>query len=146
MKFNWGTGIALFFSAFVLAMLGLVFASSAHDPGLVQKDYYNLDINYQAHLEKKQNTASLAALPQVVFQGSDKIVAIKFPADMHVTEGTARFYRSSTPGDDFVINLKDKESLAVPVEKLAAGRWHVELDWGAADGRKFYWETTVNVM
>ena len=144
MKFNWGTGIALFFGAFVVTMIGLVLASSAYDPGLVQKNYYDLDLNYQARLEKKQNAAALPALPQVAFRGSDKTVAIQFPAGMNVADGTARFYRSATTGDDFTVNIKNTGSLAVPAQKLAAGRWHVEFDWEAGD-KKYYWETTVNI-
>ena len=144
MKFNWGTGIALVYGAFVLAMIGIVFASRKHDPGLVQKDYYNLDLNYQAHLEKKQNTATLALLPQVQFKGAAKTVAIQFPSGMNVTDGTARFYRPATTGDDFTVNIKNTDALEVPAGNLASGRWYVEFDWEAG-GKKYFWETTVHI-
>ena len=60
MKFNWGTGIALAYGIFALSMVGVVFASRKHDPGLVQKNYYDLDLNYQARMDKKQNAWALA--------------------------------------------------------------------------------------
>ena len=60
MKFNWGTGIALVYGAFALIMVGVVIRSRQYDPGLVSKDYYNLDLNYQEHFDKKQNAANLA--------------------------------------------------------------------------------------
>ena len=145
MKFNWGTGIALVYGTFVLAMITIVFASRRHDPGLVQKDYYDLDLNYQGHLEKKQNTATLPLLPQVQFKGTDKTVAIQFPAGMNVTDGTARFYRPATTHDDFTVNIKNTGALEVPAESLASGRWYIEFDWEAG-GKKYFWETTVNVI
>lgn len=62
---NWGTGIVIFFVFFALSMISLVVATTRHPPQLVQKDYYALDLNYQAHLEKKQNMATLGTQPQV---------------------------------------------------------------------------------
>lgn len=145
MTFNWGTGIALFFGTFVLAMIGLVLASGRHDPGLMQKDYYDLDIHYQARLEKRQNTAALGTPPEVHFSKTDQTVAVRFPAGMNVAEGTAKFYRSSTTGDDFTVNIRNTGALDVPADKLAPGRWHVEFDW-EADGKNYFWETTVNII
>lgn len=145
MKLNWGTGIALVYGTFVLAMTGLVFASRKHDPGLVQKDYYNLDLHYQAHIEKKQNAAALPLLPAVQFREANKTVAIQFPSGMNVTDGTARFYRPATTGDDFTVDIKNADLLEVPAGNLAAGRWYVEFDWEAG-GKKYFWETTVNVI
>ena len=63
MKFNFGTGIALVYGIFAVGMVTMVIISRGEDPGLVQKDYYNLDLNYQAHLTGKQNTAALTAQP-----------------------------------------------------------------------------------
>lgn len=142
MKFNWGTGIALFYSAFALMMVGAaVIASRNHDPGLVQKNYYDLDLNYQAHLEKKQNAAALAALPQVRFNAQASSIALQFPAEMKAS-GRAKFYRSATTKDDFSVKIENANALEIPAAKLASGRWHLELDWEAGD-KKYFWETTI---
>ena len=63
MKLNWGTGIAMVYITFAVSMVGVVFASRKHDPGLVQKDYYELDLNYQDRLERKQHAAALTEKP-----------------------------------------------------------------------------------
>jgi nitrogen fixation protein FixH len=145
MKLNWGTGIAFFYGAFALTMVGAALgASRRHDPGLVQKNYYDLDLNYQAHLEKKQNAATLSAVPQVRFNAQANSIALQFPPEMMAT-GTARFYRSATTKDDFSVKIENANALEIPAAKLAPGRWHVELDW-ETDGKKFFWETTINIF
>lgn len=145
MKFNWGTGIALFYGIFALSMVGVVFASRRHDPGLMQKNYYDLDLNYQARLDKKQNAANLAELPTVRFDASVKTVSVNFPTGMNASTGSAKLYRSATTRDDFSVKIENTASLNIPAQNLAPGRWHVELDWENG-GKMYFWETTVIVQ
>lgn len=146
MKFNWGTGIALAYGAFALTMVGLVIASRQYDPNLVANDYYNLDLNYQARLVQKQNTASLKELPAARFEAAQKTIVLQFPSGMVVTGGKAKFFRSSTLGDDFTQKIETTPDgvQEIPAAKLPSGRWHVELDWEAG-GKPFFYETTLVV-
>jgi nitrogen fixation protein FixH len=142
MKFNWGTGIVIFYIFFAASMIAAVVATTRHPPQLVQKDYYALDLNYQAHLEKKQNAAALPAPPQVHFSDDQQVLRVKFPEGMTVAQGTAKCYRSATTRDDVVLKMENCSAVEIPAAKLAAGRWHIELDWEGADGKKYFWETT----
>lgn len=142
MKINWGTGIAIFYGVFALSMVGVVFASRRHDPGLVQKNYYDLDLNYQAHLEKKQNAAVLSAPPQVRFDAATKTIRVQFPGDMTPTAGSVKCYRSASTDDDFTVEIDHANALEIPAQNLPPGRWHVELDW-TAGGKSYFWETVV---
>lgn len=144
MKFNWGTGIALVYVVFALSMVGAVFASRKHDPGLMQKNYYDLDLNYQARMDKKQNAANLAELPTVRFDAAAKTIGVHFPTGMNASSGSAKFYRSATTRDDFSVKIENTDSLEIPAQKLAPGRWHIELDW-EANGKMYFWQTTVIV-
>lgn len=144
MKFNWGTGIALAYGLFALVMVSAVFASRKHDPGLVQKNYYDLDLNYQERMDKKQNTSALPQLPGARFDVSGKNITINFPGTMQVAGGTAKLYRSATTKDDFTVDLGTASAYAIPAEHLASGRWHLELDW-QANGKPYFWETVVVV-
>lgn len=144
MKFNWGTGIALAYGIFALSMVGVVFASRKHDPGLVQKNYYDLDLNYQARMDKKQNTSALAKLPQAHFNTSGQTISVQFPPGMNVSGGSAKLYRSATTRDDFSVKIENTNALEIPAASLANGRWHVELDWEAG-GKGYFWETVVVV-
>jgi nitrogen fixation protein FixH len=138
MKLNWGTGIALAYSIFAVAMVGMAMASRKHDPRLVDKDYYNLDLHYQAHLEKKQNTATLQQLPTATFDAEARVVRLHFPQGMQMQGGTAKFFRAVTVKDDFKVDLSAGNiDFQVPAEHMNAGRWHVELDW-LADGKSYF--------
>jgi nitrogen fixation protein FixH len=139
---NWGTGIALFYGAFVLSMIGAVFASRKHDPGLVQKNYYELDLNYQGRLEQKQNTAALDSVPQVHFDAPARVLRIKFPSGMTAKQGTAKLYRSAVTTDDFSITIENCAAFEIPAENLVSGRRHVELDW-EANGKRYFYETAI---
>lgn len=141
MNFNWGTGIVIFFSFFAISMVSLVVATAKHPPQMVQKDYYALDLNYQAHLEKKQNAASLNMQPEVSFDAATQVVQVSLPEGMVAQSGTAKCYRSATTRDDVVVKIENAASAAISAEKFPAGRWHAELDWTDADGKNYFWET-----
>ena len=141
MKFNWGTGIVLAYAAFVILMIGMVIATSRQDPGLMQKDYYELDLNYQARLNKKQNAGALMVAPTVRFDLEGKSVEVALPAEMSGATGTAKCYRSSTTGEDFITNIEHNNNLSIPAAHLTPGRWHIELDWESG-GKAYFYETT----
>lgn len=146
MKLNWGTGIALVYGTFVLVMVGAVIASRQHDPGLVEKNYYDLDLNYQEHMEKKQNAANLNTAPFARFDADQHRVVVQFPDGMSVSGGSIKFFRSATVQDDFRVRLEPgtQGAIEVPADKLPNGRWHLELDWEAG-GKKFFYATTVTI-
>jgi nitrogen fixation protein FixH len=139
---NWGTGIIIFFSLFAISMISAVVATTRHAPQLVQKDYYALDINYQQHLEKKQNASNLSSEPQVRLDRETNILQITFPEGMTARSGNAKCYRSITTQDDVNTKIENVQTLNVPTDQFSAGRWHVELDWEDALGKPYFWQTT----
>ncbi len=145
MKFNWGTGIVIFFIFFAASMTFAVVSTTRYPPQLVQKDYYALDLNYQDRLEKKQNTATLMAAPLIDFNASSKQIQVKFPEGMIAQTGTVKCYRSATTREDFSTVIANASTLDIPAETLTAGRWHVELDWIDANGKKYFWESAIVV-
>ncbi|MEO6760132.1 MAG: FixH family protein [Saprospiraceae bacterium] len=141
MKFNWGTGIVIFFVFFAVCMTSAVVATYNHPPQLMQEDYYALDLSYQERMEKKQNAAALSVFPTVRFDGANKLLQVKWPDGMIALSGTVHCYRSSTTQDDVTIPVKNTSELLIPADGFMPGRWHAELDW-LADGKKYFWETT----
>jgi nitrogen fixation protein FixH len=140
---NWGTGIALFFAFFATSMILAVVASTRHKPQLVQQDYYALDLNYQAHMDKKQNAAALARAPQVRFDVAKQTIRVTLPDGMVAETGSVKCYRPATTRDDLTVAMQEQASVDVPAASLASGRWHVELDWQTADGRTYFYETSL---
>ncbi len=142
MKFNWGTGIVIFFSFFAICMTSAVVATYSHPPQLMQTDYYALDLTYQDRLEKKQHAAALAVLPTVDFDAAKTSLLVRFPEGMQAQSGTVHCYRSATTRDDLTTPFALTSEVSIPAGEFLAGRWHVELDW-MADGRKYFWETVL---
>lgn len=135
----------LFFIFFAVSMVSAVVATYRHPPQLMQQDYYALDINYQDRLDKKQNAAAMVTQPQVLLNEAGKSIHVTFPEGMVAQEGTAKCYRSSTTNDDFSTAIGAVGAFDIPANGLTAGRWHVELDWHTADGKKYFWETTLTI-
>lgn len=141
-KFNWGTGIALVYATFAIGMLTMVFISTKHDPGLVQKDYYELDLNYQAHLNGKQNTAALEVKPAVLYDEIQKVVMIQLPAGMTATDGKVKLYRSASVVDDQLVEISGLSLIQIPLKSKVGGRWHVEVNW-VTEQKNYYYETAI---
>ena len=123
-------------------MILAVMATTKHPPQLMQKDYYNLDLNYQERLEKKQNAAALAAPPTVLFDSDIRDLKVTLPAGMTASNGSVKCYRSVTTKDDVTTEMNNVSALDIPAKEFASGRWHIELDWEGPDGKKYFWETT----
>ncbi|MFN4081534.1 MAG: FixH family protein [Saprospiraceae bacterium] len=141
--FNWGTGIALTYIAFVVFMIGAVMVSRRHDPGLVEKNYYELDLHYQAHLEKKQNAAALAVAPKAKYDFAAQRLILQFPPDQAPAAGVAKLYRGATGAHDRLIRLESAAadgSVVLTAKDLLAGRWRMDLDWQDAKGTPYFYE------
>lgn len=145
-RFSWGTGIALVYTSFVLLMIGAVVASSRQNPGLVRKNYYDLDLNYQEHFDKKQRAANLAHPPQVSYDRAAATITLQFPDHMNVSEGRVKLFRAGdNTGEKWLdLGANPGNRYTFPAQDFPDGRWHVEIDWKAA-GEGYYLETTLQV-
>ncbi|MBK8557404.1 MAG: FixH family protein [Lewinellaceae bacterium] len=145
MKFNWGTGIAIVYSIFVLGMLGAVFASRQSDPGLVRKDYYDLDLHYQDRMDKKQNAANLAGGLPIRFDAAQQAVVLQFPMSGGAPEGNIKLFRSSTLDDDISLDIEADANgqMLIPAGQMAKGLWHIEVDWKAGSKTYFKEQTII---
>ena len=59
MKINWGSGIAIFYSLFVITMVYAVVRSTQFDNSLVSDHYYADDLKYQERFDKLSNAQNL---------------------------------------------------------------------------------------
>lgn len=146
-KMNWGYGIAIVYGVFVVAMLSAVIASTQHDPGLISKDYYNLDLNYQAHYDKKHNAAQMAVPLAVRYDAAGEEIVVAFPSDMPVEQGSIQFRRTSTTKDDYLFTLPAVPAgreVRIPAADMAMGRWLMDVDWNSA-GKDYFFATSVAV-
>lgn len=142
MKFNWGTGIAIFYTIFAAVMISLVVRSFGHDNSLVREDYYRHDLAYQAHYDKLVNSRGLKTDLQIELRAKEHELHFRFPQDLGPIEGQIHFYRPSGKDQDFrvPVNAKDAATdLTLSTADLTAGLWQIRVDWNA-NGKDYYKE------
>lgn len=131
MKFNWGTGIALFFVLFISAVGVIIWVAMKEDVGLIAKDYYELDIHYQDRVNKLQNSQKLSSDIEIAMAGDGKNIRIVFPEEIMSPSGEIQFLRPSDADKDFKVPVKTTSGKVqeIPAEQLSKGLWRVSVDW-----------------
>ena len=145
MKINWGSGIAIFYTAFVIVMIGMVYMSTQNKTHLVQENYYKKDLNYEAFRQKRQNAANLDQKLSIAYDISDKAIELKFPPEMTSAEGKVSLFRPSNKYLDksYELVIDSNGDFNIPLEKgLKKGLWTVQVDW-TADNKAYYQEESI---
>ena len=145
MKLNWGTSIAIFYSAFVVVMILMVVRSSQNQMDLVQEDYYEKDMNYESFRTKMANSAEVADKVIVKFAIDSDEVQLSFPPEMKDLNGTMTFFRPSNKYLDKTYTLKLNEEGKMNIKAgrdLPAGLWKVKIDW-SVEGKNYYKESNL---
>jgi hypothetical protein len=140
-KFNWGTGIFLVYSVFVIFMLSLVFIATQQKIELVTENYYTKGVEFQSQINEQSNVAALTEKPTIK-QLENGHVEIKFPAsEANQIKGEIAFFRPSDKELDFTtpIELQTTNNQII-TQKIEQGLWKVKLSWTEKD-KKFFQET-----
>ncbi len=142
MKFNWGTGIALFYTIFAAVLIFAVIKSTSYDNSLVSDQYYADDLKYQEHYVKLVNSKALTEDLKIVRGKTD--VTLTFPEEVGAVQGEIVFFCPSDSKQDFTLPVRPdaERRQSVPIEGLKPGLWKVKVDW-QADGKTYYKEETV---
>jgi nitrogen fixation protein FixH len=146
MKWNFGTGIALVYSVFALSMLAAAIRSTHYDVGLVKKDYYADDLNYQQHFNKIQNEKGSAERLQIEQDSEGTCIILHFPKNQSAPTGTVTLFRPSKVGIDQMLPIKTDgdDKMHFPIKNLLRGAWKIQIDW-TANGTAFYREENITL-
>ena len=144
MKFNWGHGIALFYTLFAGVLLYFVIKSTQYDHSLVVDNYYEEDLNYQQHYDKLANSKLLEKDVIIFHDHRSEHIKIQFPKEKGAIDGTIHFYRPSDKKKDFKVKIELDQNFeqSFPVSGMSRGLWKLKVDWQAG-GISFYKEETV---
>jgi nitrogen fixation protein FixH len=144
MKLNWGSGIAIVYTIFALAMLFAVYQSTKQDNSLVVENYYQKDLEYQTQIDKEVNTQGLLENLQIKYAGAENAVNLLFPTNLGPISGVILFFRPSNKALDFEMPIQmDAEGRQqISTQKLLPGLWKVQVNWSAA-GKDYYTEETI---
>lgn len=145
MKLNWGGGIAIFYTCFVIAMVSMVVKSTFHKPQMVQDNYYEKDLQYEAFRQKRENGNLMKESIKVAFIPKERMVEITFPKGMSSAKGNVTLFRPSNQSKDQILPLRLDENaeMQLPIAKnMSRGLWRVQLDW-EVEGKAYFMEESI---
>jgi hypothetical protein len=126
-KWNWGTGIILVYSGFVVFMLGMVYMCTRQHFDLVTPDYYEEELAFQQVINGKENENLLDKSTQVVV--GTQSITVTLPMEKTDAGGTVIFYKPDNSKYDFSLPLNGLSELTVPIEKFQTGMYKVISKW-----------------
>ncbi len=139
LKFNWGTGIALTYILFLIAILTMVFIFMNQDVALETNDYYAKGLEYQSQIDKIERTKNLTEQLEILNK-NDRIV-FNFPKIFanKIISGEIYFYRPSNNKSDFKskIDLTDSLQQIIFTKNLEKGLWKIKVDW-SVENQNYY--------
>ena len=109
------------------------------------KNYYDEDINYQSHYDKKQNTADLLTKVKTEYDRENKQLILTFPVDSSANAtGKVLLYNPYSEYSDvkYDFNLGKAATYTFPVDKVKSGRWKIKIDWKQGD-KEYYQEEEI---
>lgn len=137
-KWNWGTKLALWITAFILFMLTLVFLTFQNDAMLVERDYYPKGLEYQNRIDEVKRAGAAGAFFDLRQENNTLILDM---VNIHADSGKAVFFRPSDNTLDLSFDLAtvNKDSLLLPITKFKKGKYILKSQW-YKDGESYYFE------
>ena len=145
-NWNWGTGLFIGASLFILMIGVFAYFMFKQSNDLVEKYYYPKALVFQQRIDKLNNTAQMAEKAAVESLGS--FVVIRFPHAFNPDSitGTVQFYRPSGISGDVNVPVKLNSAgvMTFPMSGLIKGKYLVKLDYSCA-GIGYYQEEVLFV-
>ena len=129
MKLNWGFGIFVLYTGFVLFILFMVFRSSQEKVDLVTEDYYQKELEYQEIINFKANAENLEK--GLTYKIEKNEIDFIFPEQQNSISGNIQIYRPSNDSFDqfFEIKLDDQNQMKVNLGRTPMGLYKMMIKW-----------------
>lgn len=132
-KLNWGTGIFLAVTLFVIATLSVVSYLISLDFYLVSNDHYEQGVEYQETIDGQQRVQNLENPVLVLFDEPNISIKITFPKELRSDSlsGSITFYRPNNSELDrkYKLQINENGQQTIPVSDFEKGRWKLTLEW-----------------
>lgn len=134
---NWGKGIFITVTIFVVITLSVVSYLISLDFYMVSNDHYDEASNYQETIDKRDRTKSLSQPVMVFFDEEMVSLKLVFPPELagRNNAGTIHMYRPNDSNLDMKLELNlDQQGIQyIDATELAKGKWILKLDWSTED-------------
>jgi hypothetical protein len=143
-KFHWGWGIAIFYTAFAVFILTMVYQSTQHKVELVTPDYYAQELKYQERIDQIENARRLKKPLQWEVQGRQ--IHLQFPFTGKHVKAKILFYKPDSSAKDVAVECAPDDSgrCIVTSDKLEAGVYQMQIEW-QAEQVLYYNEATIRI-
>ena len=102
---------------------------------LVQKNYYQREIEFQKHINQVNNSSVFKTIKIMTYLPENQALRIGFPTP--VSKGEVLFFRPSDKTLDFTVPIQRISLFNYSTKLLQKGRWKVQVTW--SDGRLEYY-------
>lgn len=132
-KLNWGVGLVIGMSLFIVFILYFVLRITFEDQyslDLVAEQYFEKELEFQKEIDAEQNAKTYNY--NLTAHKSSRGYLLSFPEDLDVGQitGNIFFYRPSDKSFDFQETLKmSGNKFLIPGDKLDDGRWDIKVLW-----------------
>lgn len=136
-KFNWGWGIALVYSSFVIAFLGVLLYSTTQKVDLVDEHYYNAELTYQSRMDAINRGIKLDSQMNFQFDSIGRVINFELPfSKSKVQENNLKLYRPSNSKLDKQLKLdnikiaetSENSKYLIDLTKFENGVWKMQLE------------------
>ena len=130
-RFTFFHGIMVAIIAPIILLTIFIIFSKYNTFGLVEKDYYQKELDYQSQIDRESRTNQLSQ--NVNIYADDIVIVLQFPS-IFLSEnisGNIYFFRPSDINMDIniQINLNDDGSQIIDKTLLQHGTWVVKINW-----------------
>jgi hypothetical protein len=129
-RWNWGKGIVLVYSVFVLGILYLVYQSKQQKLDLVYEDYYAQELMFQNQIDATQRVEDAGEKPSLVRKEGGVFLLIPSAKGIQVS-GSLTAYCASDKSKDQLMRLNQTTAglWRLPVLDLKSGRYTFKIKW-----------------
>ncbi len=146
MKFNWGTGIVIGMVVYMGFIITLSTKMIGTKVDLVDKNYYELGIEHEQHIERIKATQALSQPVDIKVNFSTQQLELTFPNEFSNQEinGTIILFRPADKNKDIkqAIKLDEQLNQSISILDLSEGIWKVKLQW-SSNGKAYYQEKDI---
>lgn len=146
MKINWGTGIFIFLTLFLMASAGFIIFAVNQDVNLVHEDYYEKGVDYTDQMNVNARSVQYKNALTVGSQNDFFLIDIEESLAARIDSGNVLMFRPSSSKNDISIRLnKLAKTVQIPKEELLNGRYILKFSWYSG-GLRYELDRPVNIQ
>jgi len=145
-KFNWGTGIFIFITLFLLVNAFVIYNSFQQRNDLVEEEYYPQGLEYQKQIDRFAKANALSANIEISEKAGELVITYPGELKSKNIKGQVIFFRPSDENADFSDSIYFDAAMVqrIPVQKMLKGKYIAKFFW-IMDGKEYAHESTVRL-